>query len=671
MLRKVACLLLLLYLYLGCGAQINQPCTTLGQTPQTAFPLCGQKIFTQVTVPYCANNAIPVPGCNGNDYADVNPFWYKFTCYKSGTLDFIISPQKPNEDYDWQIFDVTGHDVSEVYTNPALFVVGNWTGTYGQTGTSSSSKYTVYCASGAGPQNATNFSSTPTLQQGHNYLLLVSHFTRAPNGYNLSFLGGTAVITDTAQPRVKSAAANCDASSVVVVFNKKLTCTSIAGNGSDFTLNTTQALVNAAQGVSCSLGFDADSVTVQFNKPLQPGTYTLFIKNGADENTLLDYCDNAVPVGDSVSFEVVKNKPTPFDSIIPAGCAPQTINLLFKKRIRCNSVAANGSDFSLTGTTAARVTGASCQSGFSNIIKVTLSGPLQQAGTYQLHLGRGTDGTTVIDECGEETLPASQSFTTKDTVSAAFNYKLLYGCKADTLAFSSRNDNGINSWRWSFEGGNTSTTQNPTLIYASYGPKKVNLSVSNGTCSDTVEATVNLDNYLKAAFVTSSPFICPGDNAVYTDSSTGNITAWYWNLGNGLTSRQPSPQIVYPPVTRDENYRVSLAVQNNLGCFDTAYTTVKIVYSCYIAVPTAFTPNGDNLNDYLYPLNAYKAVNLQFKVFNRFGQLLFSTKDWTQKWDGTFKGLPQPAGTYIWTLSYTHTETKQPYFLKGTTVLIR
>jgi len=671
MLRKVACLLLLLCFCLTCRPQINQACTTLGQTPQTAFPICGQKVFTQVSVPYCANNTIPVPGCGTNDYSDVNPFWYKFTCYKGGSLEFLISPEKPDEDYDWQIFDVTGHNVNEVYTNPALFVVGNWTGTYGQTGTSSSSQFNVHCASQAGPQDGTNFSSIPTLLQGHNYLLLVSHYTRAPNGYNLSFLGGTAVITDTAQPRVKTAIANCDGSSVVVTFSKKITCLSIDEDGTGFTLNTNQAAVTAAQGSSCSRSFDADTITVQFNKPLQPGKYTLFAKTGGDGNTLLDYCDNAVPVGDSISFEVTKNQPTAFDSILPVGCAADKISLLFKKRIRCSSVAANGSDFSLTGTANTRVAGAGCEAVLSNIVTIQLSSPLQQAGTYQIQLGKGTDGTTVIDECGEETLPASQSFSTKDTVSAAFSYNLLYGCKADTLTFTSRNDNGISSWRWNFEGGNTSAVQNPTIVYASYGLKKISLTVSNGTCSDTAQTTVNLDNYLKAAFVTSSPFICPGDNEIFTDSSIGNITAWYWNLGNSLTSRQASPQLVYPPVTRDENYMVSLAVQNNIGCFDTAYKAVKIVYSCYIAVPTAFTPNGDNLNDYLYPLNAYKTVNLTFKVFNRYGQLLFATKDWTQKWDGTYKGLPQPAGTYVWMLSYTHTETKQQYFLKGTTVLIR
>ncbi|HVX50393.1 MAG TPA: gliding motility-associated C-terminal domain-containing protein, partial [Chitinophagaceae bacterium] len=149
------------------------------------------------------------------------------------------------------------------------------------------------------------------------------------------------------------------------------------------------------------------------------------------------------------------------------------------------------------------------------------------------------------------------------------------------------------------------------------------------------------------------------------------ITAWQWNFGDGTTSSLQSPQKTFIPPTHDNTYNVRLIVQDNHHCFDTAYQPVKVIYTCYIAVPTAFTPNGDNLNDYLYPLNAYKTSNLEFKVFNRFGQLVFYTTDWTKKWDGTYKGKPQPEGSYVWVLRYTHTETHQQYYLKGTSVLIR
>ena len=93
--------------------------------------------------------------------------------------------------------------------------------------------------------------------------------------------------------------------------------------------------------------------------------------------------------------------------------------------------------------------------------------------------------------------------------------------------------------------------------------------------------------------------------------------------------------------------------------------------SCYITVPNGFTPNGDGKNDYLYPLNAYNAIALDFKVYNREGQIVFETRDWTKKWDGTINGHPQATGTYVWTLNYTDGPTGKKIFLQGTSVLIR
>src|SRR5689334_15973929 len=115
-----------LLLFLVAGKALAQPCTGLGQTPSTAFPVCGTTVFHQSTVPICATSDIFVPGCSGDgaNYQNKNPYFYKFTCYVSGTLGFLISPLAPNEDYDWQLWDITGHDPNEIFTNPSLIVTG-------------------------------------------------------------------------------------------------------------------------------------------------------------------------------------------------------------------------------------------------------------------------------------------------------------------------------------------------------------------------------------------------------------------------------------------------------------------------------------------------------------------------------------------------------------------
>ena len=91
------------------------------------------------------------------------------------------------------------------------------------------------------------------------------------------------------------------------------------------------------------------------------------------------------------------------------------------------------------------------------------------------------------------------------------------------------------------------------------------------------------------------------------------------------------PAQTYQAASVTRNEKVRLIVSNSYGCFDSTVRTIKVINNCYIAVPSAFTPNGDGINDYLYPLNAYKALDLQSSVYNRFGQRLFFTRDWLNK----------------------------------------
>ena len=204
MYRKLL-LLFILFCFQESKAQQACPIGTLGQTPATAFPVCGTSTFTQGSVNLCGNTVVPVPACNnGTIYTDINPYWYRFTCYTAGTLSFLITPTNLNDDYDWQLFDITGHDPAEVYTNSSLIVAYNWSGVTGITGATGQGVNLFECASVTVPASTPSpFSKMPNLIKGHNYLLLISHFDdTSQSGYDLSFQDGSggasnlAIITD-------------------------------------------------------------------------------------------------------------------------------------------------------------------------------------------------------------------------------------------------------------------------------------------------------------------------------------------------------------------------------------------------------------------------------------------------------------------------------------------
>jgi gliding motility-associated-like protein len=78
-----------------------------------------------------------------------------------------------------------------------------------------------------------------------------------------------------------------------------------------------------------------------------------------------------------------------------------------------------------------------------------------------------------------------------------------------------------------------------------------------------------------------------------------------------------------------------------------------------IYVPDAFTPNGDGQNDYLFPFLTNNLKLGYFKIFNRWGNLLYATNSPKPGWDGTYNGVVQPSGTYVWIAEATYSDGKK------------
>jgi gliding motility-associated-like protein len=655
----------------------TQTCTAPGQLPSTAFPVCGSTTFNQSTVPICITHSLYVPGCSGStgaDYGDKNPYWYKFTCYTTGTLGFTITPNDLGDDYDWQLYDITGHNPNDVFTDNTLVVTGNWSGSYGLTGASAAGVNYIQCAS-IPNENKPRFSTMPTLQAGHEYLLLVSHYTETQSGYSLSFGGGTAVITDPAVPGLRKAEANCGGDVIRIGIRKKIKCSSIAANGSDFFITPAAANTISSQGLNCTGGFDSDSLLLQLDQFLPPGNYTLHVKNGTDGNTLLDYCDKPIPTTETIDFTVLPKIPTPLDSIAPLSCSPRVLRLVFSKPMLCSSIAPNGTDFIVNGTYPVAVSSASgnCSGtpATTREILVNLPASLQQQGNFTLTLQRGIDGNTLLNECGEETPVGSFiNFSVMDTVNADFTYSINYGCSQDVINFFQPGNNGINRWTWNLDDNLSSTQQNPLGTYTEFDTKNIQCIVSNGFCADTSRQSILLENFLKADFTVFEDN-CPREPVSITNTSIGKIAELNWSFGDGTSGTGPGPVHVYSTPNGATTYTITLTVLDSFGCQQSISKNVRIYPSCILAVPNGFTPNSDGHNDFLYPLNAVKAQQLEFYVYNRWGQLMYQTNNWKKGWDGRLNGQLQPTGTYVWMLRFVDRDTQKKIFLKGTTILVR
>lgn len=650
---------------------LSQVCTQPTQTPATATLVCGAVSFTQTTLQYCGQATVPVPCPGGFTYQNVNPHFFRMACYVSGTLGFIISSVDGQANFDWQLFDVTGNNPENIFTNPNLFVACNWSSEPGETGASPDGTSLAVCGGSGEP----TFSRMPEIQAGHTYLLMVVNQTSSAHPYDILFTGGSASITDAVNPQLWSARLSCDGRHVILRLNKDVKCNSLAPDGSDFTLSGGAGIVAASPG-DCT-PFDAsDSITLALDQVLPNGNYTLTIRNGSDGNTVRDLCNRSIAAGESISFVAAPPFPTPFDSIRPVACSPHYLDLVFRKPLRCTSIAADGSDFILAGPSAVPITHVevNCSDeGTSSIIRLHLASPLTTGGIYQVRLTTGTDGNTLIDECGLHTPEgAVVHVDVQDGVSAAFTFSVMPSCDNNSIAYSHPGGNGISSWEWDLGYSITSTLQSPVVHYPGKVNTRVQLKVSNGICSDIGVQTVEADNQLKADF-SLPPVLCPGDLFEIHNNTSGSVDYWRWDFGNGSSSTQEFPILPpLPPRNGSQPYVITLIAGNSqLNCYDTIVQTVRVPFSCILSVPSAFSPNNDGKNDHFYPLNAYHVEDLEFRIYNREGMLLFHGRNADAKWDGTFRGMLQSTGVYAWLLRYRDPDTGESRLLKGTVLLIR
>jgi gliding motility-associated-like protein len=132
-------------------------------------------------------------------------------------------------------------------------------------------------------------------------------------------------------------------------------------------------------------------------------------------------------------------------------------------------------------------------------------------------------------------------------------------------------------------------------------------------------------------------------------NATSNIagSTFSWSPSTALSNSN-----IYNPYCTTKDYiEYILTVTTPGGCVGYDTIRVKVFPEPVLWVPSAFTPNGDGLNDIFRPITVGYSQIEYFRVYNRWGQLVYSTSQFYKGWDGTIKGTPQELGVYFWVLS--------------------
>lgn len=189
------------------------------------------------------------------------------------------------------------------------------------------------------------------------------------------------------------------------------------------------------------------------------------------------------------------------------------------------------------------------------------------------------------------------------------------------------------------------------------GIYKVTVTDVNG-CKGTDSSSIKVLHPLPARFLLPDTSICSYGSLVLFANT--NFQSYLWNTNAGTSTIE---------IKKPGQYWLQVTDTN--GCLGKDTVTV-LQKECMVGlyVPTAFTPDGNGLNDDFKPMLFGDVEQFQFTVFNRWGQILFQTNDRLKGWDGNWKGTPQIPGIYIWSCSYKLANEK-PVLRSGTVTLIR
>lgn len=231
----------------------------------------------------------------------------------------------------------------------------------------------------------------------------------------------------------------------------------------------------------------------------------------------------------------------------------------------------------------------------------------------------------------------------------AFSVSPPEGCAPLEVLFideSTIANGSLDQYFWNLGDTITSTSPNPTNVYPDSGYYDITLSVTSAEgCNTeiTVENAVRANITPVAEFQVLKEKVSLLDAELELSESSQHALEYYWNLGDGTTSEELIPEHTY-----DEPgiYDIILIVTNG-DCQDVDYGKIVVdpIFTFYI--PTAFTPDDDDINETFYGTGeAIQIYNM--KISDRWGELLFETNEPDYHWDGTYKGKPVEAGLYVY-----------------------
>ncbi|MFC0655368.1 T9SS type B sorting domain-containing protein [Mongoliitalea lutea] len=306
-----------------------------------------------------------------------------------------------------------------------------------------------------------------------------------------------------------------------------------------------------------------------------------------------------------------------------------------------------------------------CAQSQDGAIEVTISGG---KAPYQVLWSNGKNTPSIQNlEAGTYTIETTDAEGC--TVSRSFEIKApptLEARIASTVEMNCETGNALGHAWVVIEGGVTPYTihwfndnsSNQEISFTQTEDLQVQITDANG-CIVNARTKVELPYYgelgrvdfeYRKLEISSKDEVFVSEPLQFISLISNDFITWEWEFGDGTKSTEKDPIHIF---TQAGKYQVTLRAYDIYGCVAEQVHAVLVVKAKeWITIPSAFTPNGDGLNDFFMP-KAEGFANFEMSIFNNWGEELFASSRIESGWDGTHRGRLLPRGNYMYRISMT------------------